>query len=123
MPEIVTLPRMRRLASIPDGPIRRIILYEESDGSTYLFLIDQDADVGCFADEWFENAELAETRASELGVRPRDWKAIEDPRPGCQHDFVAPVRVVGRESAEPEWGKLEHLDKDGQWVPFTPPAR
>lgn len=111
---------MRMLATLPDGPIRRIILHDLGDGGTYLYLIDQDADVGCFADEWFENTTLAEARALEIGVGPGDWRAIEDPWAGCQQDFVAPVRVVGRDARKSKSRTLERLDADGHWVPFAP---
>ena len=122
-PALATMSAMRKLATVRSGWIRRVILLEEDDGSTFLFLIDQDADVGCCADEWFETMELAEDYALGLGVRPEDWRSIDDAPPGCQDDFIAPVRAVGRDSSGPQGvRRLERQLENGQWAPFDPPG-
>jgi len=64
---------------------------------------------------------LAEEVAKiEYGIQHSDWIQINDPLPNCQHDFIRPVRVPGREKGNPQWGSLEEL-RDGKWVPFKIP--
>ena len=52
-------------------------------------------------------------------VDERGWIDIGDPLPYCQHDAFLPIRVKGRDTGDPEWGKYEIL-KDGQWVEYLP---
>ncbi len=37
----------------------------------------------------------------------------------CQHDAFLPIRVKGRNTGKPQWGKLEILE-DGEWVDYEP---
>jgi hypothetical protein len=32
----------------------------------------------------------------------------------CQQDWIEPVRVIGRNEGQPQWGRLEKL-VDGRW--------
>ena len=43
---------------------------------------------------------------------------IPDPEPGCQEDWIAPVRVRGRAEGRPEWGVFERYE-NGAWVAIT----
>jgi peptidyl-tRNA hydrolase len=53
------------------------------------------------------------------GIRSEDWSVIKDPLPGCQDDWISPVRVKARDNGAPEWGKFERLE-NGKWVDFAP---
>ena len=52
-------------------------------------------------------------------IDDRGWIEIEDPLPFCQHDAFVPVRVKGRDTGKPEWGKYEIL-MDGGWFEYKP---
>lgn len=52
-------------------------------------------------------------------IDDRGWIDIDDPLPFCQQDAFFPVRVKGRDTGKPEWGRFETL-KDGEWVEFRP---
>ena len=52
-------------------------------------------------------------------IDEKGWIDIEDPLPYCQHDAFLPVRVKGRDTGKPQWGKLEIL-KDGKWMDYEP---
>lgn len=48
------------------------------------------------------------------------WIEIGDPLPYCQHDCLLPIRVKGRNTGQPQWGKFEILS-DGQWIEYKLP--
>jgi biofilm protein TabA len=77
-------------------------------------------DGSAIGDYWF--ASLAEAESfclNRYGICHEDWKLVEDPLPGCQHDWIAPVRVKGRLEGRPQWGKLERLE-NGSWIVIQP---
>lgn len=87
-----------------------------SEGSIYLFIYKIEEDGGCSSDLWFETIEDAlETAKDQYGVSPDEWIEIPDPPEHCQQDWIAPARIPGRETGNPQWGKIEVL-KDGKWI-------
>jgi hypothetical protein len=75
-----------------------------------------EGDGPCDWDLSFPDAAAAEDYCAEVyGLTDADWHVISDPLPGCQDDWVAPVRVKGRLEGKPEWGRLEELGPDGLW--------
>ncbi|NQV27006.1 MAG: hypothetical protein HQ518_21865 [Rhodopirellula sp.] len=95
--------------------VKRLMIHECEDG-VYLFLFETEEDGGCSADLWFETVEDAlETAQQEYSVDSERWHKIHDPPQFCQQDWIAPARIPGRESGNPQWGKLEVL-KDGKWT-------
>ena len=103
--------------SAPRPDLKRLLLYEAEQG-TYLFGYNTLADEGCLWDLWFATAADAEAAAQQrYHVGPADWQRLPDPLPGCQHDWIAPVRVIGHAQGQPQRGQLEKL-VDGQWVPL-----
>lgn len=71
----------------------RAMVCESAEG-VYLFLYKDTTDGPCAADELFPSGEEAQERAAELlGVESADWETIDDVRPGCQDDWIAPVRI------------------------------
>lgn len=101
-----------------DDKIKRIILYETKKDGIYVFLSTSVDDVGCNSDSWFEDIKSAEECCADYGVHPEDWIEIDDPMPNCQHDFIRPVRVKGRNNNNPQWGKLE-IFNGSEWVDLT----
>ena len=90
-----------------------------SDGGVYLYLSSSADDVGCFADEWYESVDDATAACLErFGVAEAMWQDVPDPEPGCQHDWIEPVRVRGRAEGHTEWGVLERR-VNGEWIKFT----
>ena len=108
---------MRRVALVSNGEegVRRVIQFATGDG-VYLFLSRSDEDRGSFADEWYATVQdAAEECLKRFGIKESDWRTVPDPKPFCQHDWIAPVRVKGRADGRPEWGQLERF-VDGKWV-------
>jgi hypothetical protein len=94
--------------------IRQVILYQDTEG-VYLFPCTSLEDGFANGDHWYESLESAEAACqSEYGILREDWQSIPDPLEHCQHDWIQPVRVLGRDQGTPKWGRLERL-VEGQW--------
>ena len=101
---------MRQVAVVPEpaGEVRRVMVYNAGNDGVYLFLYRSLDDGPGFADYWFESpADAVECAEREYGIRPGDWHSVPDPRPGCQHDWIAPIRVKRGPDGQPLWGQFE----------------
>ena len=112
---------MRKVARVEkEGPGVRWVILCESESGIYLFFCQSEEEGSATGDSWFATVEEAErVCAQELGVARGDWIPVGDPLPGCQDDWISPVRVPGRDTGHPRWGALERLI-DGQWVELWP---
>ena len=91
------------------------MIYESEDG-VYLFGYDTESDSSSLWDEWYETVEDAlESCKTEYNIENSDWQEIDDPLENCQHDWIEPVRIKGRDIGKPEWGKFEKL-VDNEWI-------
>jgi hypothetical protein len=94
--------------------IKQVILYQCADG-VYISPCTELDDGFANGDEWYESLESAEEAChSEYGILGEDWQPIPDPFEYCQQDWIEPVRVVGRDRGELQWGRFEKL-LDGAW--------
>lgn len=112
---------MRKVANItaPVDDIVRLMIYDCEDG-TYLFGYKKLEDCGGEWDQMYSSVEMCiDSCESNYGVKAEDWFNISDPEPYCQHDWINPVRVKGREIGKPQFGTLERLI-NGRWVEFNP---
>ncbi len=101
-----------------NSEIIRLMVYQSDDG-VYLFEYDTPIDGSALNDYWFESLELAfESCKEDYGVNHKDWEQIPDPQIDCQHDWIEPVRVVGRSEGKPQWGQFEKLVGD-KWIKST----
>jgi hypothetical protein len=109
---------MRRVARTKCHPdVLQVILYQCPDG-IYLFYCSSVDDGFAMGDEWYEDLESAESVClNEYGINSDDWEIIPEPLEYCQHDWIEPVRVIGRDRGKPQWGCLEKLI-DGLWKPI-----
>ncbi len=108
---------MRKIALVKNKEvdIKRVMLYQDEDG-IYLFGYDKLEDCGGLWDQWYETIEeVYKVCEEEYGIQFQDWVLIDDPLKDCQHDWIEPVRIKGRDKGIPEWGKLEKL-VNGVWV-------
>ena len=101
----------------PNPHVRRAILYDSGRGEgVYVFPCATEADGSAIGDEWFASFnEAIEACQREYGVQPEDWTVVPDPPEGCQHDWIAHVRIKGRVDGNPQWGRLERRGTDGVW--------
>lgn len=100
---------------IGHAEIKRLMIYESGEG-VYLFLYIIEEDGGCSSDLWFETvADALAAAKDDYEVSPEEWVEIPDPLEHCQHDWIAPAKIPGRETGNPQWGQLEVL-KDGKWT-------
>ncbi len=109
--------QMRFLARVHNHPqIKRLMAHVTGDGSCLLYSYDSDHDTACLADDWFENPDQAfDHCARNYGVERNDWFVIAATAPHCQDDWITPTRIPGRETGNPDWGRLQMLI-DGRWT-------
>ncbi|MCR9252850.1 MAG: hypothetical protein NXI20_20675 [bacterium] len=98
----------------PDGDIVRLMIFQSHEG-TYLFGYNSKQDSSAIWDLHFNDIEDAFESATDYGVVKSQWTEIPDPLPNCQHDWINPIRVKGRNLGSPQWGKLEKLI-NGEWI-------
>ena len=99
--------------------VRKVMLYE-TGGGVYLFEYDSPDAVISSSDRFYDRPEDLHEEWDGL-IGERGWIGIGDPLPDCQHDAFIPLRVKGRDTGRPEWGKWETL-RDGEWVDCELPA-
>ena len=112
---------MRKIVNLtkPKDGIVRLMIFNDDYG-TYLFGFKKNEDCGAEWDEWYETENDAlESVLKEYGVKKSEWNEIPNPEPNCQHDWISPVRIKGRENGQSEFGKLEKL-VNGKWTEFEP---
>ncbi len=99
--------------------VKRLMIHE-TEGGVYLFGFDRMSDGGGIWDEWYETvADAKEAAQASYQVVAESWRQIADIHEHCQQDWIQPVRVKGRNSGRPDWGKLERL-VNNEWVEFDP---
>lgn len=95
--------------------IYKIMLHQTREGVFLYQYCSADAVQSSF-DVWYPDAEsVYEDWNDELDEN--GWIDMDDPLPDCQHDAFLPIRVKGRNTGKPEWGKLEIL-QNGEWVDY-----
>ena len=111
---------MRYIANVLDHPpIKRIMIHDTQNGA-YLFTFEIEDDGGCSADEWYETLDIAlEAAENRYDVPPGTWKEIPDPPEHCQQDWIAPARIPGRETGNPQLGGTLEVFRDGSWIQIT----
>lgn len=111
--------QMRLTARIHNHPeIRRAMLCTADDGC-YIFLYETLEDGSCAYDHLQEDIAIAKLQCLEdYGIPEDGWTQIPDLTPGCQQDWIDPVRVAGRSEGNPRWGEFERL-VDGHWLPIA----
>jgi hypothetical protein len=112
---------MRKIADVKNNhpEVKRVVIYKNEDG-VYLFPCASTKDGSGIGDEWYQSVEEADAVCLvEYGINSNDWEIIDDPPEYCQHDWIAPVRIKGRNLGKPEWGKFEKLE-NGVWIEFSP---
>lgn len=113
---------MRRYAYLSESliyndhdSIAKIMLYEAEEG-IYLFEYSSPDAIVCAHDRLYGSLDDLYDEWNDL-IDERGWIEIDDPMPYCQHDAFIPLRIKGRDSGNPEWGKYETL-RDGKWVEY-----
>ena len=107
---------MRKLAFIDIiDETRKLIIYQSDEG-VFLFGYDCLQDTSSKWDNWFMTVAEAEEYCRDIyKIEDDKWIYISDPLENCQHDFIMPTRVKGREIKKPEYGKFETLI-NSKWV-------
>jgi len=95
--------------------IRKVMLYECSDG-VYVFGYDCLQDTSSISDYLQDTVEDAEDFCKdEYNIDSSNWIVIADPLENCQHDFIMPTKVKGKENGNPVWGHFQTF-VDNRWV-------
>ncbi len=83
------------------GAVKRLMIYQDDkdNNGCYLFTYDALIDGPALGDSWFVDAEEAKRACQEQyeGI-DWNWRDIPDPQPGCQHDIIAPTKLVQAEN-------------------------
>ena len=91
-------------------------MIHDSEDGVYLFEYDIIEDGPSLGDHWCESLEIAfESCKEDYGVDRNDWEQIPAPCEHCQQDWIEPVRVVGRQIGDPQWGRFEK-SVGGKWI-------
>jgi len=110
---------MRLTARIHNHPELRRAMLCEADEGCYIFLYETLEDGTCAYDYLQEDIATAKLQCLEdYGISEGDWSQIADLTPGCQQDWIDPVRVAGRSEGSPRWGEFERL-VNGNWSPIA----
>jgi hypothetical protein len=107
---------MRKTATVRDkhSEVKRVMVCE-AEGGAYLFTYCALDDGPATGDQWFGSVGEADKFCmSAYGIGPEHWERIDDVLEGCQQDWIAVIRVKGRDVGRPEWGRYEYLD-NGEW--------
>jgi biofilm protein TabA len=107
---------MRKVAfTSGQDSIKKVMLYDCSDG-VYVFGYDCLQDTSSISDYLQDTVEDAEGFCKEeYNIMSSNWILIDDPLDNCQHDFILPTKVKGKENDNPEWGQFQTL-VDNRWV-------
>ena len=109
-------------SQIRDSEVKRLMIHDAADG-VYLFEYDTAGDGPCSADFLFSTLEGAfESCKVRYGLELSDWEQIPDSPEYCQQDWIEPVRVVGRSTGNPQWGRFERLI-GGTWMELVEKRR
>ena len=109
---------MRKVAfvNVVDETLK-LMIYQCDEG-IYLFGYECIQDASSKWDNWFEDLETAAQYCRDK-IDDNDWILISDPCTDCQHDFIMPTRIKGRDSGKPEYGKFETL-VNRRWIDQSP---
>lgn len=95
----------------------KIMLYEAEEG-IYLFEYSSLDAVLSSRDRLYDRLTDLYEDWNDL-IDENGWTEMEDPLPDCQHDAFLPLRVKGRNTGRPQWGKYE-IYQDGEWKDYQP---
>lgn len=95
--------------------VYKIMVHEQKDCTLVYLYCAKDA-VMCSYDHWYPDLESA-LEDWESVIDLEGWHMINDTLPDCQDDCIDPIRVKGRVTHNPQWGKYEML-KEGVWVDY-----
>ena len=112
---------MRKIAFTTNNEsIKKLMIYESNNG-TYLFGYDTVFDCNGLWDNWYEDVEQAEKCCyDDYNIKPDDWIYISEPQDFCNHDYIMPVRIKGREKRQPQFDQWE-IFINSEWIAFSPP--
>lgn len=107
---------MRKVAfTSGQDSIRKVMIYECSDG-VYVFGYDCLQDTSSISDYFQDTVEDAEDFCKyTYNIETDNWIFIADPLENCQHDFIFPTKVKGKENGNPQWGHFQTLVSN-RWV-------
>lgn len=92
----------------PEGIIVYAYMLEESDGPSFAAWPFQHAEgaLAYLEDRW--------------GITDSAWQVVPDQLPGCQDDWIGPVRIHQEEDGGKVFHRWQRL-VDGEWVEFEGP--
>lgn len=99
--------------------IYKVMIHEQPGTGVYTYYYTDRNAIFSTYDSYSDNVETA-MEEFEKELDEQGWIMIEDPLPGCQHDCILPIRVKGRETGNPQWGRYEILE-NGEWWEYDPP--
>ena len=95
--------------------VKKLMIYELEEGVS-LFGYDCVQDTVSIWDNWYLTLEEAKDFCEEMyQVDKENWIDISEPLNNCQHDFILPTKIVGKENGNPQWGQFQTL-QNGKWV-------
>ncbi|MDR1015275.1 MAG: Maf family protein [Coriobacteriales bacterium] len=114
---------MRKMAFVSaenETGLKKVMLCACGNG-VYLYGYDTIVDCNSVLSEWYEKLDEAERHCVDVyHIQADDWISVPEPLDSCNHDYLMPVRIKGRDIGRPEFDTWEILT-GGEWRPFRPP--
>ncbi len=109
---------MRKIAYTDNlGDIKKLMIYKDDFG-VYLFGYNCLQDTSSIFDNFYDTIDNAEEYCQdEYNIYNNDWIEISEPLNNCQHDFIMPVKVKGKDIGKPQWGQYLVLTDD-KWIEY-----
>lgn len=93
----------------------RLMICDKKQEGVFVFGYADSKDSACSWDCHYDDLEDAFEMGEDYGINKNDWVTIAPTLDGCQDDWISVVRVKGRHTGKPQWGKFEKLVNDN-WV-------
>lgn len=108
---------MRKIATVKKSATNavRLMICDNGKEGVYVFGYHTKEDAPAAWDYHFSDLEDAYEMGIDYGIQKEDWQEIAAPQKYCQDDWINPVRIIGRSTGNPQWGKFEKL-VDNQWI-------
>ncbi len=116
---------MRKYTLIEDSivihgePIKKAMICELGK-EVYTFLYTTEADWFSHHSERFDSVAEAELYCKNLGMSALNWIPVDDCLDWCNLDWIAPVRLKGRNTGQPNLEGIYEKFDGLNWVEFKP---
>lgn len=96
--------------------IYKVMIHEDKK-DVFVYLYTSIDAISCSSDNYYKDVSDA-IEDWDCEIDEHGWIQMDDPLPYCQYDCFLPMRVKGRNSGDPQWGKFEIL-VENEWIDWN----